>query len=102
MVLSMRPMIAVMLSLAAFAGCTDRPARPSFLCCVSTCTGGLVKASKHEPAMGDAGFYCADGLPIEYNGTCAVDDGADCEDNSQQGSSGGAGGSDAGRRADAH
>ena len=82
-------------------GCTDYPERPSFLCCTTECTGGLVKVKKQAPVRSDAGWTCVNGLPIDYNSPCSVEEGTDCQDvGPEQGGGSGGTTSDAGPRGD--
>ena len=57
-----------------------RTPQPPFLCCVLTCTGGLIRANKDAPSRVDAGWACERGQPMDYNGTCSAEDGNECED----------------------
>lgn len=79
------------------ASCPDRDPQPPFLCCVLTCTGGLIRARKDAPRHSDAGWVCQAGQPIDYNGSCTAEDGSECEDptNNASGGGGNGGGSSA-------
>jgi hypothetical protein len=76
--------------------CTGYQERPEFLCCVSECTGGLVKAYKTAPHRVDAGWACQRGVPIDYNAPCTFEEDTNCNDDGQQGSSSGGAGLDGG------
>jgi hypothetical protein len=72
---------AALLLAALGMACTgDRAPQPPFLCCVLTCTGGLVRANKTAPERVDAGWGCERGQPIDYNGSCSAEDTSECED----------------------
>ena len=81
---------------AAGWACAPRPDRPDFLCCMQECTAGLVKARKDTPRRVDAGWACGAGVPIGYNEPCSFDEGTECVDDTQQGSSSGGAPSDGG------
>jgi hypothetical protein len=86
----------------ALAGCHDYPDRPAFLCCTTVCTGGLVKVHKDAPVRVDAGWACAQGIAIDYNSPCTLEEGTDCTDvgPEQGGGTGGTGSQDASVGAD--
>lgn len=90
--------------LALGAGCTQYPARAPFLCCVLTCTGSLVKAKKEAPVNDGGRWRCNEGQPIDYNGACAAEEGAECDIQGSEsfGNPGSRGGSSAGTTTTSH
>jgi len=71
------------------ANCEDRPPRAPFLCCVLSCSGGLVQAGKEVPERMDTGWVCKRGSPIDYEASCSAEDTLECEDDTMQNTSGG-------------
>ena len=70
------------------ANCESRPKQAPFLCCILTCTGGLVSSERDAPEKGDAGWHCVRGTPIDYSAPCTAEDALECEDPNQNSSGG--------------
>lgn len=86
----------VMCVAVVLGGCVERQPQAPFLCCVLTCTGGLIQSRRDAPVNGDGGWSCAQGAPIDYNSPCSTEDGLECEEDTGMSMMGGESGEGSG------